>query len=132
LRGGELPRFGVGGGEEGHVVGAEQRIFVGIAAEQDFADLRLAALHRALDLVGLVQRTAGMDGDLELAGRGLVHVGGELVDVLGMEIGGRVGVGMSHLVWADAARAVKPSAATSVRRQVFISGIPHEMVGQKW
>jgi hypothetical protein len=79
----------------------------------DFADLRLAALHRALDLVGLVQRAAGMHGDLELAAGGLVDVGGELGDVLGVEVGGRVGVGMSHLVWAEAARAVKPSAAAS-------------------
>jgi hypothetical protein len=93
LRGGELFRFGVGRGKEGHVVGAEQRVLVGIAAEQDFADLRLAALYRALDLVGLVQRTAGMDGDLELAGSGLVHVGGKLGDIFGVEIGGRVGRG---------------------------------------
>jgi hypothetical protein len=90
LRGCQLPGLGVGGGEEGHVVGAEQRVFVGVAAEDDFADLRLAALQRALDLVGLVQRAAGMHGDLELAGRGLVDVGGELVDVFSMEIRGRV------------------------------------------
>jgi hypothetical protein len=33
---------------------------------------------------------------------------------------------MSHLVCADAAMAVKPSAATSVRRQVFISKVLRE------
>ena len=57
-----------------------------------------------------------MHGDLELACRCLVHVAGELLDVLGVEIGGRVGVGMSHLVWAETekARPAASSAATDL------------------
>ena len=42
---------GVAGGEERQAVGAEERVLVLEVDQQDLADLRLAALHRALDLV---------------------------------------------------------------------------------
>lgn len=47
--------------------------------------MSLAALHRALDLVGLEQRAAVVHRDLELAGSGLVDVVGELPDDLGVK-----------------------------------------------
>ena len=38
-----------------------------------------------------------MHGDLELAGSGFVHIGGELGQVLGVEVGGRVSSGQVPL-----------------------------------
>ena len=52
----ELLRVGVAGGEERDAVEAVERVLVLEVDEQDLADLRLAALHRALDLGRLEQR----------------------------------------------------------------------------
>jgi hypothetical protein len=75
------------GGKEGHVVGAEDRVFVGVAAEHDdLADLGLAALYGALDLVGLEQRSAGWTVILSLPPLALSTSAANWVDVLGVEI----------------------------------------------
>jgi hypothetical protein len=54
-------------------------------------------LHRALDLGRLEQRGVGVHRDLELAAAALVHVAGELGDVLGVEVARRVGGGQVPL-----------------------------------
>ena len=69
---------------------AVERILVLEVDEQDLAGLRLAALHRALDLGRLEQRRVRVHLDLELAAGGLVDVGRRTADVLGVEVGGRV------------------------------------------
>jgi hypothetical protein len=93
----QLHRLGVAVGQERQAVGAEHLPLVLEVHQQHFAGLRLAALHGALDLRRLEQRRIGMHGDLELAAAGLVDVGGELVDVLGVEVGGRIGRGQVPL-----------------------------------
>ena len=80
-------RLVVAVGQEGQAVGAEDRPLVLEVDQQDLADLRLPALHRALDLGRLEQRGVGVHRDLELAAGGLVDVGGELLEVLGVEVG---------------------------------------------
>lgn len=54
---------------------------------------RLPALHGALDLGRLEQRGVVMHLDLQLATGGGVHVLGELHQVFGVEVAGRVGRG---------------------------------------
>ena len=61
--------------------------------QQNFAELGLPALYRALDLIRLEQRRIGMHGDLELARRGLVNVIGERHQVLAVEVTSGVGGG---------------------------------------
>jgi hypothetical protein len=56
-------------------------------------DRGLAALNRALDLRRLEQGSVGVHGDLQFAARGLLDVGGELHQVLGVEIARRIGRG---------------------------------------
>jgi hypothetical protein len=87
----------IAGGHEGQAVGAVNRVFVFKVDQQHFTDLRLAALHRALDLVGLEERGIGMHRDLELAAAGLVDVGRELRERFGVEIAGGVGSGQVPL-----------------------------------
>ncbi len=68
-----------------------------IASSFEYAEIRISpicawlALHRALDLGRLEQRRVGVHGDLELAAGRLVDVGDELHDVLGVEVGRRIG-----------------------------------------
>ena len=83
----QLHRVCVAGGEKRNAVEAEQGILVLEIDQQDLARLRLIALDRALDLVGLEQRRVGVNGDLELAAGRAVDVGDELGDVLGVEVG---------------------------------------------
>jgi hypothetical protein len=80
-------------GQEGQAVGAEHLPFVLEVGQQDLADLRLPALHGALDFGRLEQRRIGVHRDLQLAARGLVHVVGKLGQVDRVEVGGRVGGG---------------------------------------
>ena len=87
----ELQRIAVGRREERNAVEPVERILVLEVDQQDLADLRLAALHGALDLRRLEQRRVRVHGDLELAAGGLVDVVGELLDVLGVEVAGRIG-----------------------------------------
>ena len=87
----ELHRLGVAVGEEGQAVDAEDLPLVLEVDQQHLADLRLAALHRALDLGRLEQRGVGVHRDLQLAAGRLVDVVGELDQVLGVEVGRRVG-----------------------------------------
>ena len=63
------------------------------ASQRDLARPGLAALYRALDLGRLVQRSAGLHGDHELAAAGLVDVVGGLGQRDRMEVGGRAGGG---------------------------------------
>jgi hypothetical protein len=93
----ELDRLVVAVGQEGQAVGTEDLPLVLEVDQQDLADLRLAALHGALDLGRLEQRGIGVHGDLELAAAGLVDVVGKLLQVLGVEVGGRVGGGQVPL-----------------------------------
>ena len=86
----ELERCVVGRREERNPVDAVQRILVLEVDEQDFARLRLSALHRTLDLGRLEQRRIRMYGDLELAAGASLDVGNELLDVLGVEVGRRI------------------------------------------
>jgi hypothetical protein len=88
-----LPEFGallVSRGEEGHAVGAVKRVLVLVIDQQDFADLRLTALHGAFDLRRLEQRGTRVDLDLEAAARRRLHGLGEFADVLRVEIRGRI------------------------------------------
>jgi hypothetical protein len=87
----ELHCFVVAVRQEGQPVSAEDDPLVLVGGQQDLANLRLAALHRALDLGQLEQRGVGVDGDLQLAARRLVNVVCELLQVHGVEVGGRVG-----------------------------------------
>jgi hypothetical protein len=82
---GEFLRRRVAVGQERDRVDAEQRVLVGRAGQDELAGLRLTGLHRALDLVGLVEGAIGMQHDLQLAAAGLGHVGSELLHVLGLE-----------------------------------------------
>jgi hypothetical protein len=96
---GELSGRAVAVGEERDRVDAEQRVFVRRAGENEFARLRLPGLHRALDLVGLVERAVRVQRDLQLAGGRFVDIGSELLHVLGLEAadgvtGGQVPLGL--------------------------------------
>ncbi|MPL74770.1 hypothetical protein SDC9_20587 [bioreactor metagenome] len=91
----QLVRGLEGGGEEGHRVIGEDRVLVRMRRQQPFADLRLAHLHRALDLVAFEQRAARVDGDLERAARAGLHVLGEGHIVLRLVVVG--GVGNRHV-----------------------------------
>jgi hypothetical protein len=75
---------------KGHGVERVERVFVGQPGDDQLADLRLPGLHRALDLVRLEQRAVGVHGDLELAAGGRIDLLGELLDVLGVEVAGRI------------------------------------------
>jgi hypothetical protein len=93
----QLVGLGVAGGQEGDAVQAPHRPFVLEVDQQDLARLRLPALHRALDLGRLEQRRVVVHLDLQLAAGVLLHVLGELRQVLGVEVAGRVGAGQVPL-----------------------------------
>ena len=59
--------------------------------QQDFTRLRLSTLHCTLDFRRLEQRAVDVHRDFQLAGAGLVNVGGKLHQVFTVEVGGRVG-----------------------------------------
>ena len=77
--------------QERHDVDAEDRVFVLVQRDQDFAHLGLAGRDRALDLGRLEQRRAGMDGDLQLAAGRVRDVLGEGREVFAVRIVGRIG-----------------------------------------
>ncbi len=89
----ELEGLGVAGGQERNAVDAPQRPLVLEVDQQNVAGLRLPALHGALDLGRLEQRGVVVDLQLQLAARRRVHVLGELRQVLGVHVAGRVGGG---------------------------------------
>jgi hypothetical protein len=93
----QFHRLVVAVGKEGQAVCAEDRPLVLEVHEQDFASLCLAALHGTLDFRRLEQRCTRMNGDLELAAAGLVHIVGECHEVLGVEVGGGIGAGQVPL-----------------------------------
>ena len=87
----ELHRFRIAGGEKRHDVDAVDRVFVFVQRHQDFAHLRLAGLHRALDVRRLEQRRRRVNGDVQFAaGRGR-NVLGEQNEVFAVRIIGRIG-----------------------------------------
>jgi hypothetical protein len=86
----ELARLFEAGRQEGQRIEFEQRMFVAQRADQPFAELRLAGLHRAFDLVALVERAGGMDDNLDRAARCLADGRGEAFGVLRVIVARRI------------------------------------------
>ena len=88
-------RLLVGAGQEGLAVEAEGRVLVGEPAEEELADRHLARAHGVLDGLVRVEAPGRVHRDLQRAVRGIGHLLGETLDVLGVE--GRVAVGRGHV-----------------------------------
>ena len=81
------------GGQERQAIGAKNGGFVLEAHHEELAHLCIARLHGTLDFGHLEQRGTQVQGDLELALGGSIHVLRELLIVLGVEVERRVGRG---------------------------------------
>ncbi|MOA33399.1 hypothetical protein D3C78_1546910 [compost metagenome] len=118
----QLERSLVAGGQEGQAVQFVDRVFIGEVGQQDFADLRLVALHGALDFRGLVQRRVVVQLDLQLALRQRIHVLDEGRQVFNVEVAGRVGAGQVPLGLCLCARAERQDDAASQQRDFLVHG----------
>jgi hypothetical protein len=111
----ELGRAVEAVGQERQAVGPVDLPFVLEVGQQDLADLRLAALHRALDLRRLEQRRVRVHRDLQFAATGFVDVVGELHQVLGVVVargvaGGQIPLGLCQCGERQRERAEHGSA----------------------